>query len=133
MISGKADNASCEPIETIRLSVLSGSESYVQFGRRVNVTVGRTVGRGGEAARTIQVFDVGTTVRITAKPANGPVAIMLSYETSRLEDNGEDDTPPEMITTQISTSQVLELGRPRLIGSSSSAATSVIVITITGN
>jgi hypothetical protein len=36
----------------------------VQFGRRVNVTVGKTVTRGGETARNVQAFDVGTIVRV---------------------------------------------------------------------
>lgn len=131
LISRANDNADCVPIETIRLSTLSGTESMVQFGRRANVTVGKTVTRGGETARSIQVVDVGTIVRVTATPESGAVSLKLTYESSRLDGNGDEDTPPELIRTQISTIQMLELGQPRLVGSSSSASTSMIVVTIT--
>ena len=133
LVSSKDDNAGYEPIETIRLSTLSGTESMVQFGRLVNVTVGKNMTRGGETQRTLQAFDVGTIVRVTATPENGSVSMKLTYETSRLDGNSDEDTPPELTKTQISTTQLLELGKPRLVGSSTSVPTSVVVITVTGN
>jgi hypothetical protein len=133
LVSTKDKNAGYEPIETIRLSTLSGTETVVQFGRRVNVTVGKTVTRGGETARSVQAFDVGAIVRVTATPENGSVSLKLTYETSRLDGNGDEDTPPELTKTQISTTQLLELGQPRLVGSSTSAPTSVVVVTVNGN
>jgi hypothetical protein len=133
LVSRKDISEGLEPIETIRLSTLSGTESMVQFGRRVNVTVAKTVTRGGETARNVQAFDVGTIVRVTATPESGSVSLKLTYETSRLDGNGDEDNPPELTTTQISTTQLLELGQPRLVGSSTSAQTSVVVVTVTGN
>ena len=133
LVSKKDNNAGYEAIETIRLSTLSGMESMVQFGRRVNVTVGKTVTRGGETARNVQASDVGTIVRVTATPENGSVFLKLTYETSKLDGNGDEDTPPELTKTQISTTQLLELGQPRLVGSSTSTPTSVVVVTVTKN
>ena len=133
LVSKKDNNAGYEAIETIRLSTLSGTESMVQFGRRVNITVGKTVTRGGETARNVQALDVGTIVRVTATPESGSVSLKLAYETSRLDGNGDEDTPPELTKTQINTTQLLELGQPRLVGSSTSAPVSVVVVTVTGN
>jgi hypothetical protein len=133
LVSKKDNNAGYEAIETIRLSTLSGMESMVQFGRRVNVTVGKTVTRGGETARNVQALDVGTIVRVTATPENGSVFLKLTYETSKLDGNGDEDTPPELTKTQISTTQLLELGQPRLVGSSTSTPTSVVVVKVTKN
>jgi hypothetical protein len=76
---------------------------------------------------------VGTIVRVTATPENGSVFLKLTYETSKLDGNGDEDTPPELTKTQISTTQLLELGQPRLVGSSTSTPTSVVVVKVTKN
>ena len=123
-------NEEYQPIETIRLSALSGTESTVQFGRRVNVTVGTTTNRGG-TVKNVQAVDVGTLVRVTPALQAGKVALKLEFESSRIEGDATQDSPPDISTTQIKTTQLLELGKPSLVGSTTSTANSVILITVT--
>ena len=126
------DNEEYQPIETIRLSALSGTESTAQFGRRVNVTIGTTTNRGG-TVKNVQAVDVGTLVRVTPALQAGKVALKLEFESSRIEGDASADSPPDISTTQIKTTQLLELGKPSLVGSTTSTANSVILITVTSN
>ncbi len=133
MLSGKLDDKIGKPVETIRLSTLSGTESMVQFGRRVNVTVGKATTNRGETVRNMQAIDVGTVVRVTAIPQDEKVSVSLTFESSRIGGDGDEDSPPDINKTQISTTQLLEFGKPSLVGSSTTASSSVIVVTITRN
>jgi len=133
ILAKPGDNEEYQPIETIRMSALSGTESTVQFGRRVNVTVGTVTNRGG-TARNVQAVDIGTLVKVTpALQSGGRVALKLKFESSRIEGDASADSPPDISRTQINTTQVLELGKPSLVGSTTSTASSIILITVTGN
>lgn len=133
ILAKPGDNEEYQPIETIRMSALSGTESTVQFGRRVNVTVGTVTNRGG-TTRNVQTVDIGTLVKVTpALQSGGRVALKLKFESSRIEGDASADSSPDISTTQINTTQVLEFGKPSLVGSTTSTAGSIILITVTGN
>ncbi len=53
MVSANDGDLKGEIVETIRLSALSDTESMVQFGRRVNVTVGKATTNRGETVRNM--------------------------------------------------------------------------------
>lgn len=119
-----------ELIETVRLSTLSGSESMVQFGKQVRVTSG-TVSVRGTTARQMQNVQFGTIVRVTATPRAGKVVVKLSFESSRLDGKGAENSPPDISTTQIESTQLLEIGKPTLIGGTTADTSSFILLTVT--
>jgi len=125
--NGKQEN---EPVETIWLSTLSGTESTVQFGKRLPFAAS-TVALGKSISRQIEFIGIGTSVRVTATPKSGKVAIELWFETSRLDGERTADAPPDTIVTEISTTLLLEIGKPTLIGGVSASDSSYIVLTVT--
>ncbi len=133
LLAATGDSKKAEIVETVRLSTLSGTESMVQFGRRVSVTVGKATTRGGETVRQKQGYDVGTVVRLTARPQDDKVAMALTFDSSRIGEEVDEDSPPDVIKTQISSTLLLELGKPSLVGSSTQASSRVIVVTVTEN
>ncbi|MDA7933087.1 type II and III secretion system protein [Mariniblastus sp.] len=133
MVSANGGDMKGEIVETIRLSTLSGTESMVQFGRRVNVTVGKATTNRGETVRNMQAIDVGTIVKVTLVPRNDKVAMMLTFESSRIGEDADEDSPPNVNKTQVNTTQLLELGKPDLVGSSTTSSSSIIVVTVTHN
>ena len=119
-----------ELIDTIRLTVLENNESMVMFGKRTNVTTG--VGRTPQGLRQISQasFQLGTSVRATVSPQDSKVLLKLSYDASRLEGVATEETPPDTITVQFSTSLLLELGMPTLVGGSTAEETDFLMVTI---
>lgn len=130
MVSANDGNQKGAVVETIRLSTLSGMESIAQFGQRVNVTVGKSTTGRGETVRSMQAIDVGTMVKVTIVPRNDQVAMRLTFESSRIGSDASEDTPPTINKTQISTAQLLEIGKPILVGGSTTSSSSVIVVTV---
>jgi hypothetical protein len=133
MLTTQRDGEKCRPVETIRLSTVSGTESMAQFGRVVNVTVGKATTARGETVRNMQAVDVGSMIRVTAIPQNDRVAITLSFESSRISGDIDQDVAPDISKTQISTTQLLELGKPTLVGSSTTTSSSIVLVTVTRN
>lgn len=124
------DGQSGKLVETIRFSTLMGNESMLQFGKRVQMVAGTTTGRGG-TIRNMQSVDVGTLILATVAPQDGKVSLSLTYESSKIDAAKDDDTPPEISKTKIRTVQLLELGKPALVVSSTRGSTSVIVAKVT--
>jgi hypothetical protein len=131
MLTTQRDGEKCRPVETIRLSTVSGTESMAQFGRVVNVIVGKATTARGETLRNMQAVDIGSMIRVTAIPQDERVAITLNFETSRISGDIDQDVPPSISKTQISTTQLLELGKPTLVGSSTTTSSSIFVVTVT--
>jgi hypothetical protein len=119
-----------EIVETIRLSAHRGCESMVQVGRRARVTVGVVTAPGRGSTRQMESHNIGTLVRLTAEPADGKVLLKLSYECSRFEGEGTDESPPDTTTFQIDTTLLLEAGKPTLVGGSSASPTSYLMVSV---
>ena len=131
MLTAQRDGKQCRPVETIRLSTVSGEEGMAQFGRVVNVTVGKATTARGETVRNMEAVDVGSMIRVMAIPQDGNVTITLNYESSRIIGDIDQDVPPSINKTQISTTLSLEPGKPTLVSSSSTTSSSIIVVTAT--
>ncbi len=117
-------------VESVRFSILSGHESMVQFGRQVSLMTG-SISTRGVTTRDVRSVEVGTLVRAIAEPQDGKVLLTLDYTASRLEGESSAEPPPEISKTQISTAQIVELGKPVLIGGTTADKTSYTLATVT--
>ena len=59
--------------------------------------------------------------------------MMLTFESSRIGEDAGEDSPPTVNKTQVNATQLLELGKPDLVGSSTTSSSSIIVVTVTHN
>lgn len=116
--------------ETIRLTTLAGTESVVSFGRRSSVTVGRTATGRGEVMKNMQVVEFGTQVKLTAVPQDQRVRLTLHFESSRQLPATADDSPPDVSTTEVSTTLTLDPGKPALVSSFGGNRSSVLVVMV---
>lgn len=130
LVGANGGNPQGAAVETIRLSTVGGMESMAQFGQRANVTAGKTTTNRGESVRNIQAIDVGTMVKVTIVPRNDQVAMMLTFESSKIGSDADEESPPSIAKTLIRTTQLLELGKPNLVGGSTTSSSSVIIVTV---
>ncbi|HYW78358.1 MAG TPA: hypothetical protein VE890_02240 [Thermoguttaceae bacterium] len=117
-------------LETVRLSALEGHESMVRFGKLTTVTVAvQGIGQGRTVRRT-DSRDVGTLVRLTARPEGEAILLTLQYEASRLDGPGQEDAPPDTGTVGVTTTMLIEPGQPTLAGSCRSDKTTLLIVSI---
>jgi hypothetical protein len=119
-----------QPTETIRLSVIKDVDCMVQFGRVIPVTVGKTMNRE-VATRQTQNVQVGTLLKFRMSLDGESVIVKIEFEASRFQGEGSDDSPPDIASASISTSQYLPFAKPCLIGSTSIGDTSYVFVTVT--
>lgn len=124
------DNGDIEIIESIRLSALPTYESMVQIGKKATVTVGVVNAPGRGATRQTQQQMIGTMVRLTAEPSDGKTLLKLSYEASRFEGEGSDDSPPDTKTFQINTTLLLERSKTALVGGTSAESSTFLAVSV---
>ncbi|TWT79689.1 hypothetical protein CA13_10950 [Planctomycetes bacterium CA13] len=122
-----SENAS--HVETVMLSAVAGFKSMVQFGRSVTVTTGRVSNRDVMTRQT-QQQEIGTILEVTVSPEDQSVVADLSFSSSRIVGEGTDDSPPEFATTTIKTTQLMDIGKPTLVGASTVDKSSYIFLTI---
>jgi len=119
-----------QQIETIRMSTLSGTESMVHFIKGVTVTVGRTSNGRTPPSRVTQDRSIGTMLKLRASPQNEKVLMTLSYESSRLNGEGTEDSPPEAFTTRVESTHLFEIGKPKLIAGTNAGETTFVLVTV---
>ncbi len=124
------DNGDIEIIETIRLSALPSYESMMQIGRRATVTVGISNAPGRGQVRQMQEQMIGTMVRVTAEPCDGRTLLKLSYEASRFEGEGSDDSPPDTTSFQLNTTLLLEPSKTALVGGTSAGSSTFLAVSV---
>jgi hypothetical protein len=92
-----------ELIEWVTLSTVESQETMVRFRKLVAVTTGVVgmPGPGAAIARSFQVRELGTTVRLKAESRGEQVVMNLIYESSRLVGEGAEDTPPDTHSIQL--------------------------------
>ncbi len=88
-------------------------EGMAQFGKVANVTIGKTVNREITTRQT-QNVQVGTLLKAKVRLENEAIVANITFEASRLQGNGTEDSPPDIASTTINTTQSLEIGKPRL-------------------
>ena len=123
------EKQNAEAIETIRLSALEGVESMAQFGRRVTATTGTMTVRGITERRT-EAIQVGSIIRVTAIAKDHGVEVKIDFEASRIAGKGGDDSPPDISTSNISTSLIVAPGKWALLGSTSAGESSYVLLSI---
>ena len=128
-IIDKIRSSKSAPLETIRTTAMANTDTMVQFGRRVAVIDG-TMSRGTVVARQTRDIEVGSIlqVRIASHP-KGAIAD-INYSTSRLADNGTDNSPPDVVNNKVQSSQILAIGEDRILSTSSSTKTHCIVVSV---
>jgi hypothetical protein len=119
-----------EPIETLRVSNVSETESLVQFAKRVSVITGKVTNRDG-ISHVKQMVQIGTSLRITTRPHESGVEAKIVYESSRFHGEGSDDSPPDTVTMTCNLTQVVRLETPTLIAASSAGDGVYVLLTIT--
>ena len=124
------DNGDVEIIETIRLSALPTYETMMQIGKKATVTVGVVNAPGRGPTRQMQQQMIGTLVRLTAEPSDGKTLLKLSYEASRFEGEGSDDSPPDTKTFQVNTTLLLERAKTALVGGTSAESSTFLAVSI---
>lgn len=129
MIADAINAKKAELVESVMLSAIAESESMVQFGRIVSVTVGRVV-QGQVNVRNVKSSEIGTILRVTVSPKGNKVAAQLSFESSRLVGEGTEDSPPDTVSTTITTTQLFDLAKPTLVSASTSGEGSFIFFTV---
>jgi hypothetical protein len=119
-----------ELLETVRLSALDGQESMAQFGRQAAVTAGTSQVMPGRAVRNIQMREVGTLVRVTVQRHEGKVLLNLTYEASRLGEQANQDSPPDVATVSCKTTLAVGPGQMVLAGSMFSATSTLLLVSV---
>jgi hypothetical protein len=119
-----------ELLETVRLSALEGQESMAQFGRQAAVTAGTSQVVPGRAVRNIHMTQVGTLVRVTARRHEGKVLLKLTYEASRLGEQANQDSPPDVVSVQCNTTLAVAPGQTVLAGSMFSATSTLLLVSV---
>jgi hypothetical protein len=117
------------PVETVMLTAVAGGESMVQFGRSVTVTTG-TVANRDVTSRQTQQREVGSLLRLIPSTEGQKVGLQLTFESSRQAGEGTDDSPPDIVTISIKISQLFDLGKPTLIGGTTTGESSYVFLTV---
>lgn len=118
-----------ELIECVTLSTIESQETMVRFGKRVAVTTGVVVmpGAGARNIRNVQNLELGTIVRVKAESRGEQVVMNLNYESSRLVGEGAEDAPPDTHSIELTSTLLLELGVPKLVGGTTADGTSFLI------
>ena len=114
-ILAKIRESKAVPVATIQCTAVADTESSVQFSKQVAGDTSRQAG-----------FSIGTMLQIhSTSHARGAIA-EISYEASRLDD----DSPSDVRTTTVQSTQIYELGKDRLLVASTLGSSCYIVVTV---
>lgn len=138
-----------EQVQEISLSALQGYESMTRLGKQSAVTSSISGVRGGRMpmpegggpggrpdfgqpgmVRSTQTMQVGTVLRVTARPQSGKVFVDLQYEASRFDDEIPIDSPPDIHNLQFKSTFLLEPGKPKLLSGIVSKDNTYLVIVV---
>tara|TARA_R110002049_G_scaffold27283_3_gene93850 strand:- start:670 stop:1419 length:750 start_codon:yes stop_codon:yes gene_type:complete len=106
--------AGTKPVETIRLTAVSDTESVAKIGRRVALAPG-TITQNGVMSRQVKDVEIGTMLSITIKHHVKGAIADIAYTTSRFDGDGTDGSSPDVLTNTTQSSQVYSIGKPRLL------------------
>jgi hypothetical protein len=116
-------------IESVTLSTVESQETMVRFWKRVAVTTGVMAmpGPGARNVRSVQERELGTIVRLKAESRGEQVVMNLIYQSSRLVGEGAEDAPPDTHSIQLTSTLLLELGVPKLVGGTTGDQSSFVI------
>ena len=115
-----------KPSMTVMMSVVESSEAMVSFGQEISVITGVSQRPGGQATYNAVNRQVGTTVKAMVFQKEQELLVELDFEsTQQLPTKMVEDAPkigrstPRVSTTSVSCIQIVVLGKPALLASSS--------------
>jgi hypothetical protein len=121
---------SAVPNETVTLSAVAMIESMVQFKRSFSATRSVTKTNLGTTRQT-DLMHTGTNLTVTVSPQNEKVAATIAFTSSRQSGEiADEDSRPKITETMITTTQLLDLSKPTLIGASTAEETSFVFLTV---
>ncbi|MBB3207829.1 hypothetical protein FHS27_003656 [Rhodopirellula rubra] len=118
------------PFESIQITVIAGTESMAQFGKRVSVVTGTTISRDRTIQQTEQI-SIGSTLQVNLALHEQGVIANINYSTARLSGEGTDASPPDVLTNTAHAEQQYKLGEQRLLVARSGTESWIVVVTIT--
>ncbi len=119
--------------DTIRFSAVQEKPSLINFGKLVSLTTGSIpAGQGRPAVRQMKDVEIGITAEaMLASSGKGRVSMSLLYRSSRLEGEGADDSPSDIVSIRIETALELELDKPKLLGGVSADPNVYVLVKVT--
>jgi hypothetical protein len=103
------------PVATIQCTAVADTESSVQFGKQVAGTTSRQTN-----------LRIGTMLQIHITSHERGAIADISYEASRLDD----DSPSDVLTTTVQSTQIYEFGKDRLLVASTLGSSCHIVVAV---
>ncbi len=119
-----------DPVEMVTLSAVAGIKSMLQFKRSFSVT--RSVTKSDFATtRQTELQQIGTTLEVTVSPDEQKVAVTIAFFSSRQSGEIVDEySRPDITETMITTTQLLDLSKPTLIGATTARETTYVFLTV---
>lgn len=128
-ILGKIRDSKAIPIATLQCAAVADTETSVKFSKRVSVTTGKVVA-GSSTSRQATQLDIGTMLQFqVASHEKGAIAD-INYSTSRLDGDGTDESPHDVVTITAQASQTYKLGEDRLLVATNLNNACCIVVTV---
>ena len=119
-----------ELIETIRLTALEFHDNSVQFGKTTSVTSGVTRTAQGIQQQSRQSVPIGTLVQVKPTPQENKVLLKVAYTVSRMDNNIGEEKQPDIVTVNLNSTLLLEIGKATLVGGFASDENDFLMVTI---
>ena len=104
-----------ESREYMQCSLVEGFQTSMMHGRSIALVAGVSQTPAGRM-RQMQQTKVGTSLELIAERNEDRVGIKITYESSKIVGEGSEDAPPDIVTSQYLTAQILVPGRIHLVG-----------------
>jgi len=124
--------------ETLRFSAQEQRACLVKHGKLTSLTTGtmttpaRSPVQASQVMRQTSRVEVGTHAELIITPADtGRVSIDILYESSRLDGEATDGGQPDIVSSKIETSLVVELGKTMVIYGASAEPNVFLLLTVT--
>ena len=86
--------------------------------------------RGDATTRQTKEIEIGTILKLRIKPlAKGAIA-EIDYSTNRVDGDGTEDSPPDVLTNTMQSTQIYVLGKTRLLSTMGTGNLTGVVVTI---
>jgi hypothetical protein len=116
--------------QSILLTALENAQAMAQFGNRVPIVTGSTIGPGGRT-RNVHFENVGTLVRLTARLDGEKAMMEINFEDSRVEASNEPDLPASTNTLTVNSTVTMSLGEPVVVSSRATDDFTLVLAKIT--
>lgn len=133
-LSQSAEDNGVEVIQAFHLSAVAGQESMAQVQLQTAITTGvqHVQGRGGpiQPVRSLRDMSLGTTLTVTAEPADDKIRVSVRYSASRIDGERPEDGPPDIISFTLQSQLLVTPGKRVLLGGANGASSSYGALTV---